>query len=78
MGKWLSIIIGLILAALGLAGIIRWWEEGVMELLRSGIVLAAFLIGIGAIIFGLGELRTPTEIPPVSPPPAEEKPSSSE
>jgi len=78
MGKWLSIIIGLVLAALGLAGVIHWWGEGVKDFIRAGIVLAAFLIGVGAIIFGIGELRTPAEIPPAasqpSPPKGESPP----
>jgi len=77
MGKWLSIIVGLVLAALGLAGIIAWWSETVWPFLKAGIVLAAFFIGVGAIVFGIGELRTPAEIPPITPPATPSAPPTS-
>ncbi len=70
MGKWLSVIIGAILALLGLWGIIAQWQEAVWPFIKAGVVLALFFIGVGAIIFGLGELRTPAEIPPAATPPS--------
>jgi hypothetical protein len=72
MGKGIGLIVGGALTALGLLGIIAWWSS-VLVIIKAGLALAAFLIGLGAIIFGLGELRAPAETPP-PPPPAEKSP----
>lgn len=86
MGKGIGLIVGVVLAALGLIGIIAWWSS-VLIIIKAGIALAAFLIGLGAIIFGLGELRAPAEAPPAPLltekvtdriPPSADKPESSE
>ena len=60
MGKGIGLIVGGMLTVLGVLGIVYWWSA-VVILLKAGIAIAALLIGLGAIIFGLGELRTPPE-----------------
>jgi hypothetical protein len=78
MGKAIGLIVGLVLTILGLIGIIVWWPA-VAIVIKAGLALAAFLIGLGAIIFGLGELRTPAEVssPAILSPKTEEKPAES-
>jgi hypothetical protein len=63
MGKWLSVIIGLVLVILGIVGIIKLWSF-IGQVILACIVLAVFFIGLGALIFGLSELRAPAETPP--------------
>ena len=69
MGKFFSILIGLVLLALGIWGIIAWSAK-VLVFLQAAIVLMAVIIGLGIFVFGLSELRAGTEEPPVveSPP----------
>lgn len=64
MGKWLSLIIGIVLAGLGLVGIIVWWSAGVWAFIRAAIVLALFFTGVGVTIFAIGDLKTPAESQP--------------
>lgn len=86
MGKVLSILIGLILVALGIWGISAWSAE-VIVFLKAAIALMAVVIGLGIFVFGLSELRAggeealPVEQPGESAPSEgaeEEKGSSSE
>lgn len=76
MGKGIGLIAGAILTALGVIGIVIWWPA-VVIIIKAGLAIAAFLIGLGAIIFGLGELRSPAETPPAAalPPKTEAKPA---
>jgi hypothetical protein len=75
MGKVLSILIGLILMALGVWGIVAWPAE-VVDFLKAAIVFMAIIIGLGIFVFGLSELRAGAEEPPmVEPAPAPERPA---
>lgn len=76
MGKGIGLIAGATLTALGVIGIVVWWSA-VVIIIKAGLAIAAFLIGLGAIIFGLGELRSSAETSPVSalPPKTEAKPA---
>jgi ABC-type transport system involved in multi-copper enzyme maturation permease subunit len=70
MGKFFSILIGLVLLALGIWGIIAWSAQ-VLVFLQAAIVLMAVIIGLGIFVFGLSELRAGPEEPPmVESPPA--------
>ena len=64
MGKVLSILIGLILLALGVWGIVAWTPQ-VLSFLRACIALMAVVVGLGIFVFGLSELRAGDEEPPV-------------
>ena len=64
MGKVLSILIGLILLALGVWGIIAWLPQ-VVIFLEACIALMAVVVGLGIFVFGLSELRAGEEEPPV-------------
>jgi len=75
MGKWLSILIGLVLVALGLSGVVAWPLE-VLAFLKAAIAIMAIIVGLGIFVFGLSELRSGAEEPPiVEPPPGPEQPS---
>lgn len=75
MGKVISILIGLILMALGIWGVVEWTGE-VVVFLKAAIVLMAIIVGLGIFVFGLSELRAGAEEPPVvEPPPAPERPA---
>lgn len=69
MGKWLMIIIGGILAVLGLIGLIGFWGS-IWPVILAFIVLAVLLIGVAMVIFGIGELGA--ESPAKAPPQAEQ------
>ena len=73
MGKVISILIGLILMALGVVGIIGWKEE-VIAFLQAAIVLMAIVVGLFSFVFGLSELRASSEELPIveAPPPPEQ------
>jgi len=77
MGKVLSIIIGLIVLALGIWGVMAWSAQ-VLVFLQAAIALMAVVIGLGIFVFGLSELRAGEEPPVVEPvsPEAEPAPSS--
>lgn len=80
MGKFLSILIGLILLALGVWAISAWSAQ-VLVFVQAAIALMAVVIGLGILVFGLSELRTGGEEPPVIAAPSDEPappPSSSE
>ena len=56
MGKYLSVIMGGIVALLGLLGLIRWW--GAFALVLKGSVPAMLIFGgVIAVIAGLSELK---------------------
>jgi|GEM_PF-1621352 len=74
MGKALSILIGLILMALGVWGVIAWGTE-VLHFLMAAVVIMAILIGLGVFVFGLSELRAGAEEPPVVETPPAEQPA---
>jgi len=74
MGKWLSILIGLVLLALGVCGVVAWWLD-VLVFLKAAIAIMAIIVGLGIFVFGLSELRGGAEEPPVvEPPPAPQQP----
>ena len=77
MGKWLSILIGLVLIALGVWGVVAWWLDVVL-FLKAAVVIMAIIVGLGIFVFGLSELRAGPEEPPVVEPsqPSEPTPSS--
>jgi len=79
MGKVLSILIGLILMALGVWGIVdEGWRAAVLVFVQGGLVILALLVGLGVFVFGLSELRAGAEEPPVMEPPSADKPAGEE
>jgi vacuolar-type H+-ATPase subunit I/STV1 len=78
MGKVLSILIGLILIAVGIVLIVagETWRAAVLVFVQGGIVIMLLIVGLGIFVFGLSELRAGAEEPPVVEPlPAPEKPT---
>ena len=78
MGKVLSILIGLILIVLGIWAIVAGpsWKQAVVTCIQGGLVIMAIIVGLGIFVFGLSELRSGAEEPPiVEPPPGPEQPS---
>jgi hypothetical protein len=67
MGKVLSVIIGLVLMALGIWGVIKWPAD-VLVFVRAAVVIMAVLIGLGIFVFGVSELRAGDEQPTVEAP----------
>jgi hypothetical protein len=67
MGKVLSILIGLILIALGVWAILAGptWRSAVLVFLQGAAVIMAFVVGLITLVFGLSELRAGAEEPPV-------------
>ena len=83
MGKVISILIGLILMALGVWAIAgsESWRGAVWTFVQGGLVIMAIVVGLGIFVFGLSELRAGAgeppiiETPPASGGEAEEQPS---
>jgi len=78
MGKVLSILIGLILIAVGVVLIVvsETWREAFFVFVQGGVVIMLLIVGLGIFVFGLSELRAGAEEPPiVEPPPAPQKPA---
>jgi hypothetical protein len=77
MGKVLSILIGLILIALGVWGLTAdAWRAATWTFIQGGLVIMAIIIGLGIFVFGLSELRAGPEEPAViEPTPAPEQPT---
>jgi hypothetical protein len=74
MGKVLSILIGLILIALGVWGV--WaWSGDVLAFVKAAVVVMAVIIGLGVLVFGISELRGGEEPPVVESPPPPETPA---
>jgi len=69
MGKFLSILIGLILLALGIWAISAWSAQ-VFVFVQAAIAIMLVVIGLGILVFGLSELRAGGEQPPVLEPAA--------
>jgi len=67
MGKVLSILIGLILIAVGVWLIVAYdvWRDAVVTFVLGGLVIMAIIVGLGIFVFGLSELRAGAEEPPV-------------
>jgi hypothetical protein len=76
MGKFMSVLMGLILVALGIWGVMSWSEPVVM-FLKAAVVLMAIVVGLGIFVFGLSELRSGAEEPPAPEAPAPSGPGSS-
>jgi uncharacterized membrane protein YccC len=56
MGKYLSVIIGAIVALLGVWGLIGWWDDFLLVL--RGSIPAMFIFGgVIAVIAGMSEIR---------------------
>ncbi len=78
MGKVLSILVGLILIALGIWGVVAWTADVVL-FIKAAVVIMLIIIGLGVLVFGISELRAGAEEPPVvETPPAAEKPAAPE
>ena len=56
MGKYLSVVIGAVVALLGLLGLKSWWGEFMM-LIKGSVPLVLIFGGIVAVIAGLAELK---------------------
>jgi hypothetical protein len=71
MGKVLSILIGLVLLALGIWGVVAWSAD-VLIFIKAAIALMAIVVGLGIFVFGVSELRAGEEpIIEAAPPSAE-------
>lgn len=78
MGKVLSILIGVVLLVVGIWLIYIWWPQ-VWEFVQAGIAITAVIIGLGALAFGISELRSAVEEPPLATlTPAPETPTTAE
>ncbi len=55
MPRFISLLIGLVILALGVWAVVAWWGS-VLVLLRALVAVLAVLLGIGIILFGLSEL----------------------
>ena len=56
MGKYISVIIGAIVALLGILGLVRWW--GIFVLILKGSVPVMLILGGAiAVVAGLSEIR---------------------
>jgi len=76
MGKWIAILLGIILVALGVWGIIVWRYDYIWPFVAAGLAIGAVIVGLGAIAFGVSEVRSAAEerkiaesAPPASTPP---------
>lgn len=81
MGKILSIILGLIFLAVGIWLIsLESWGQAVLIAIKACVALGLVLAGLGALAFGISELRAreePRPIEPITaPPPVSSEPSS--
>ncbi len=56
MGKYLSVIIGAVVALLGLWGLMGWWSDFLL-VLRGSIPAMLIFGGIIAVIAGVSELK---------------------
>jgi len=56
MGKYSSIVIGAIVALLGLLGFIGWWDDFLL-VLRGSIPVLLLFAGVIAIIAGWSEIK---------------------
>ena len=70
MGKVLSILIGLVLMAVGIWGVVTWSGD-VVDFLKAAVVLMLIIIGLGIFVFGLSELRAAGDEPLAVEPPAD-------
>jgi hypothetical protein len=77
MGKWIAILLGVVLLALGVWGIWAWWYDIVWPFIAGGLVVMAIIVGLGAIAFGVSEVRSAAEerklaepVAPTAPPTA--------
>ncbi len=60
MGKYLSVIIGAVVALLGLWGLIGWWCDFLL-VLRGSVPAMLIFGGIIAVIAGLSEIKDELE-----------------
>jgi len=81
MGKWISILLGLVLIVLGIWGIFADLET-VWKFVYAGLVILAILVGLGALMFGISEVRSAAEerrvAEPTAPPPPPAAPTGGE
>lgn len=56
MSKYLSVVIGSIVALLGVWGLINWWDDFLL-LLRGSVPVMLVFAGIIAVIAGLSEIK---------------------
>jgi len=81
MGKWISILLGLILIALGIWGVLADLPR-VWDFVYAGLVILCILVGLGALMFGISEVRSAAEerrvAEPAAPPPPPAAPPGGE
>ncbi len=65
MAKAVSVVSGVIVAGLGVWGIVTWWDS-ILLVLEFIVSVSAVLVGLGILVFGLSELWTgqPKSAPP--------------
>ena len=69
MAKAITVVLGLMLTALGGWAVATWWPE-VVGVLKALLAVLVLLAGVGVLVFGLSELRTPPpahHVPPAAP-----------
>ncbi len=57
MGKYLSLVGGIIAIALGVLGIIEWWDPEIIGFLKGMLVIILTLGGALAFFVGVGEIK---------------------
>ena len=60
MGKVLSILLGIVFIVLGILGIMKWPQE-VLAFIEAGVSIGLILVGLGAFLFGVSELKAAAE-----------------
>ncbi len=55
MTRYVSLLIGVVIVALGVWAMVAWWGA-VLVMLRAFVAVLAVLLGLGIILFGLSEL----------------------
>ena len=79
MGKVLSLLIGLVLLAVGIA--MTLWSGGAWHVVRNfvygGLAVLLIVVGIGVLLFTISEMRAGPEEPPAVEPAAPSSPPTS-
>jgi ABC-type multidrug transport system permease subunit len=59
--KAVTIIVGLIFLVGGILLWVKVWPEDVLTVIKGGVVVSLILIGLGALMIGISEIRSAAE-----------------